>query len=364
MRILRVSAAARPLALRAPFAVSKRTALVAENVVVTVFTDGPERGFGASVAASYVTGETAQSVVAAIERAAPYLEGAPVENLGPLLDRAAGPLADEPSARAGLEMALYDLWAKGRGLRLSDFFGGRLPSLVTDLTIPLVTPDEAAQRAREAVSRGYTAFKLKVGAKDGIDADLARLAAVAAAAPEATLRLDANQAYTPKDALRMLHKALAAAPRIEMFEQPVDRADLDGLREVTLSSPVPVYADEAVCTPADAIAVIRAGAASGINVKLMKSGIVGALRIAEVCQAAGIGLMFGCMLESPLGISAAAQIAAGVGGVRFVDLDTHELLAPIAWMSGGVTFDGSRIAVDSGSAAGWGVWVGDEPAED
>jgi len=91
----------------------------------------------------------------------------------------------------------------------------------------------------------------------------------------------------------------------------------------------------------------------GINVKLMKSGIGGALEIIALCRAAGRKLMLGCMLETGLGIAAAAQIAAGTGAFDFLDLDSHRLLRPVPGLSGGFAVDGEELVIDGG--AGWNV---------
>src|SRR5205823_3336128 len=109
-------------------------------------------------------------------------------------------------------------------------------------------------------------------------------------------------------------------------EQPVLKEDLAALDQVADASPVPVFADEAVKTPRDALEVVTQTRAHGINVKLMKSGIAGALEIIAICRAAGRKLMIGCMLESSLGIAFSLALACGTGAFDYVDLDSHLLL--------------------------------------
>ena len=117
---------------------------------------------------------------------------------------------------------------------------------------------------------------------------------------------------------------------------------------------VPVFADESARDVPSVLQLLQEDAVDGVNVKLMKSGLAGALQIMALCRAAGKKLMLGCMLESSLGIAAAAQIAGGTGAFDFLDLDSHRLLAPIPGLSGGFTAEGDTLRVDGGGF-GWGV---------
>jgi L-alanine-DL-glutamate epimerase-like enolase superfamily enzyme len=133
----------------------------------------------------------------------------------------------------------------------------------------------------------------------------------------------------------------------------VHRHDLEGLRFVTERAGVPVAADEAVHTAADALRIARMGAANAVNIKLMKSGIVEALDIAAVCRAAHLQLMVGAMLESRLGIAVSAHLVAGLGGFRYVDLDTPMLMEHDPF-TGGYTQEAMTYRLE-GVTAGHGV---------
>jgi len=356
MRIVSVRAEAWTLPLVAPFVIAARTATEARTVRVTVTTDTGVIGLGASAPVGYVTGESVKTVLTALAEAGASLEGQAADEWEPLLRVAAERLPEAPAARAGLEMALLDVWARGQNRSLWAHFGGAQARLTTDVTIPLVAPAEAARQAREAWADGFRALKLKVGDADGPDADLARLAAVAEALPDVRLRVDANQAFTPEAAVAFTRKLLATGAAVELLEQPVAKEDVDGLkfvrREVNKIG-VPVFADEAARSVAEVRHLIETDAVDGINVKLMKSGIGGALEIIALCRAAGRKLMLGCMLETGLGIAAAAQIAAGTGAFDFLDLDSHRLLRPAPGLSGGFAVDGEELVIDGG--AGWNV---------
>lgn len=356
MRIVSVRAEAWTLPLVAPFVIAARTATEARNVRVTVTTDTGVLGLGASAPVGYVTGESVETVLGALAQAGAALEGQSADEWEPLLRLVSELLTDAPAARAGLEMALLDAWARGQGRSLWAHFGGAQARLTTDVTIPLVAPAEAARQAREAWADGFRALKLKVGDLDGPDADLARLAAVATALPDVRLRIDANQAFAPEAAVAFTRKLLATGAAVELLEQPVAGEDAEGLkfvrREVNKIG-VPVFADEAARSVAEVRNLIAQDAVDGINVKLMKSGIGGALEIIALCRAAGKKLMLGCMLETRLGIGAAAQIAAGMGTFDYLDLDSHRLLRPVPGLSGGFAVEGEELVIEDGP--GWNV---------
>jgi L-alanine-DL-glutamate epimerase-like enolase superfamily enzyme len=182
-----------------------------------------------------------------------------------------------------------------------------------------------ASLAAQYAARGARTLKLKVGTDVEDDAD--RVLAVVEAAPDCDFILDGNQGYSPREALDLLETLEGEDIQPILFEQPVHRHDFEGLRFVTERAHVPVAADESVHTAADALRIARMGAASVVNIKLMKSGIVEALDIAAVCRAARIRLMVGAMMESRLGTAASAHLIAGLGGFEYVDLDTPMLLA-------------------------------------
>lgn len=360
MLIVSVQARVWTLPLRAPFAIARRTAHEARNVQIVVSTDSPQiTGYGESAPVGYVTGESVDTVLAAVESAAEAFAGQDGARLGPLWALAGDALAAAPAARAGVEMALADAWGKSWQMPLWQHFGGAQKTLITDLTIPLVTPPQAGELAQDAWREGFRALKVKVGDAQGHDADIARIVAIVHAAPRARLRIDANQAFTPDDAIAFVGQLTRMGASIELLEQPVAKEDWAGLKWVKERVDVPVFADEAARDVAGVMRLIQDDAVDGINVKLMKSGLAGALQIIALCRAAGKGLMLGCMLESSLGIAAAAQIAGGTGAFGYLDLDSHRLLSPVAGLSGGFRCEGNALHLGEGQGggAGWGVRV-------
>ncbi len=357
MRIVSVTAQAWTLPLVAPFVIATRVATEARNVRIRIETDGTDGGNGASAPVGYVTGESVESVIDAVRASGPKFEGLGTERLGPLLILANTLLPDAPAARAGLEMALYDLWAKHWNLPLWQHFGGAAARLTTDMTIPLVSPEEAAALAADTWREGFRALKIKVGDAQGTTADLARIEAIIQAVPGIRLRIDANQAFAPDEAVTFANALTDTGAIIELLEQPVPKEDVAGLKYVRERVSLPVFADESARSVAEVLHLLREDAVDGVNVKLMKSGITGALQIIALCRASGKKLMLGCMLETGLGIAAAAQIAGGTGAFDFLDLDSHRLLRPVPGLSGGFRCAGEEILVGEMADAGWGVII-------
>ncbi len=355
MRLIAIDARPWTLPLVAPFVIAARTAHEARNVHIRVHVEGGARGDGASAPVGYVTGESVESVLDALQSVGPRLVGLPVDRLGPLLAVVNRELAEVPAARAGLEMALYDAWARSWHLPLWHHFGAARARQATDLTIPLVPPDEAADLAGNAWTEGFRALKIKVGDVKGVGADLARIASVVRAAPRVRLRIDANQAFAPDEAVAFARSLLATGAAIDLLEQPVPKEDVAGLRYVRDRAGVPVFADESARSVSEVLRLLREDAVDGVNVKLMKSGISGALEIIALCRAAKKPLMLGCMLETGLGIAAAAQIALGTGAFEFLDLDSHRLLRPIEGLTGGYRCEGEDLVGGESTEAGWGL---------
>ncbi|MFT3767839.1 MAG: enolase C-terminal domain-like protein [Minicystis sp.] len=221
---------------------------------------------------------------------------------------------------------MLDALARRAGMPLWAFFGGSGRALVTDVTIPTGSIEEARADAAMRAAAGFSRLKVKVGGAGAKD-DAARLVAIREAAPGAELMLDGNGGLTAEAALDLLTDLRARGVLPILFEQPVPGGDIEGLAQVARRGSVPVAADESVTTAADVLRIAAAGAAQVVNIKPMKSGVVEALAIASTARAAGLGLMIGGMVEAKLSMSLSACFAAGLGGFAFVDLDTPLFLA-------------------------------------
>jgi L-Ala-D/L-Glu epimerase len=338
--------------MQRPFESARRRLTEAENVLVTVHLSDGSRGYGEASPTPYVTGESRDDVLRTVTAAAPALTGQEPTRVRRWAPAAEEALSGRPTARSAVEMALLDAASRAWGLPLWRYFGGAGRELRTDLSIPITGARDAGEAAAAAFAQGYGSLKIKVGGPDR-EEDLERVLAVSRAAPGARIRLDANQAFGVEEALAFVGDCVGAGVPVELLEQPVPREDLEGLAAVTQRSPVPVIADEAVVDARAALRLAATGAAHGINIKLAKAGLLGALEIIAIARAAGMKLMLGCMMESLLGIAAAAHLAAGTGAFDYLDLDSHTLigLAPTGLP---FTQDGDRITLDEAAPGiGW-----------
>lgn len=206
------------------------------------------------------------------------------------------------------------------------------------------SPEEMARDAITAINRGYDTLKVKVGVNPQLDVE--RLTAIRnAIGIRAKLRIDANQAWKPQEAVRILNKMQEQGLDIELVEQPVIAHDIEGLKYVKERSYIPVLADESVFSPLDAMKIIQTGAADLINIKLMKcGGITPALKIADAASIMGVECMLGCMLEAKVSVNAAVHVACARSIITKIDLDGPVLCSedPII---GGSVFNEKDITV-------------------
>ena len=336
--------------LREPFTIATGTTAEARNVLITLTLEDGSRGYGESAPFSPSTGETQETCLAAARGCAELLSGQDAASWRILSKLVRSVYFSQATAIAGIEMALLDALTRSYGIPLYVFFGGAATSVETDMSIPLVTPEHGYELAKEIVARGITSIKIKVGGD--IRDDVARVEAIREAAPGLGLTLDANQGYTANQALLCLEALNDHDIRPLLMEQPVHKDDYEGLRYVTQHTTVPIAADESAYNAANVAHLIARGAMNVVNIKLMKSGFVEALDIAAVCRATHTQLMIGAMMESRLATSAAAHFVAGLGGFRFVDLDTPMLLAEDPFSGGyvqkGGVYDLANVACGLG----------------
>lgn len=335
MRILSLATAPLEVPLVDPFVIATARVDATSSVLVRVEIEGPAgpvAGIGEAACLPPVTREGPADVHAALGALGPALRGralvAPTaEGFAALLG---GALDGAPVARAALQVALLDAVARAEGRHLVALLDPSVPlprTLVSDVTLPILPVDRMVTLAGEWSARGFRTFKVKVG--HDLDRDAAALQAVAARVPGARFRLDANAGFTAEEAVTLLRACLGAGLQVECFEQPCAREDLDGLEEVQAAVPgVPVVADESLRGPADLEAILaRRGRIGGINLKIVKlGGVLEALALGRRARAAGLQVMVGGMVETRLGMSAAACLAACLDEV-LADLDTAWLLA-------------------------------------
>ena len=308
------------------------------NVRVRLIADDGLVGLG-EAAPNPFYGETADTVAAVLPRYGALL----AEEEDPFalvrIERALEvAVRRNPAARSAISAALHDLLGKRLGQPVWRLWGldpGEAP--LSSFTLGMAGPAETRVKAREAAHRPV--LKIKVGRPD----DEARLAAIREEAPDALLYVDANTAWTAKEALG--HMPMLEAMGVAFVEQPLHPSDHDGLRLLRRRARLPIVADESCETAADVSRLV--GAVDGINIKLGKAGsLLEARRMAEMARAHGLIVMLGCMVESTLGIAAAVQLAPLMD---YLDLDGALLLAEDPHLGPGMNEDGTiRFNVEPG----------------
>jgi L-alanine-DL-glutamate epimerase-like enolase superfamily enzyme len=219
------------------------------------------------------------------------------------------------AAKAAVDMALHDLAAKRLGVTVHELLGLPAPEgKVTSFTIGLDKLEVVRQKVLEASE--YPVLKVKVGVPGDVE-----LVALVRELSDARIRVDANAGWTFAEARRKIPRLVELG--VELIEQPLPATHLEGMRTLRASCPVPIIADESVERAED---IPRAAdCIDGINIKLMKcGGLREAMRMVAVARAHHLQVMFGCMVESSLAITAAAHLASVAD---FLDLDGHLLVS-------------------------------------
>ena len=352
MKITEVKLGRISVPLRVPFKTALRSVDSVEDVIVEVHTDTGAVGYGEAPPTGAVTGDTAGAVIGAIrDHIARSIVGMDVDDFEDVLQTVQRCVVRNTSAKAAVDMALWDLYGQLYRIPVYKLLGGSRKQLVTDITISVNSPEEMARDAISAVGRGYDTLKIKVGANPALD--VARLTAVRGAIGDGTrIRIDANQGWEPKQAVRLLNQMQERGLDIEFVEQPVKARDFQGLKYVTERSYVPVLADESVFSPEDAVTIMQMRAADLVNIKLMKcGGLYNALKIASAAEVYGVECMIGCMLEAKISVNAAVHLACARKIITKIDLDGPVLCSedPIL---GGAVFEEQRITVSDGPGLG------------
>jgi L-alanine-DL-glutamate epimerase-like enolase superfamily enzyme len=332
---MRITSEPLDLYLRTTFTIAHGASDVRHNVLIRI-----DEGLGEAPIVPYYN-ETPQGVMDYIARVAPLVGDDPfqLEDILARLPRtsAAGYAASVSPALEGIDVALHDLVGKRLGLPLYKLFGlnpARAPE--TSFTISIDQPEVMAARAKES---GLPILKIKVGAGN----DVAMVRAIRHAT-NARLRLDANAGWTREQAAGLIPQL--ADYDIEFVEQPLAREDWEGLRWLKSRVSAPIFADESAQTEKDLPRL--AGAIDGVVVKLMKTGgLRGALRTVAVARALDMQVMLSCMVESAVGVTAAAHIAPLAD---YCDLDGPLLIANDPFV--GLRYEGAKIILPDGPGLG------------
>jgi L-alanine-DL-glutamate epimerase-like enolase superfamily enzyme len=389
-RIESIGFARLTLPLRGVFRIAYSAEATAETVMVAVRLSDGTIGYGEASPSRHVTWEDISSVESYVNTIARQLKGLNLpDQLGEALRRIHAVGYGFSSARAALESAVLDAASKVLGVKLYILLGGRVvDSLYTDYTVSIpehsVVEEIAVGKGRsyeafvESIEylvglrgkapedapiplpeiNGFRVLKVKVGT-GRLDYDEALVNTVYQASRDrARIRIDANQAWKPKQAIRIISKLESRlGTALELVEQPVPSWDVDGLKLVREHVETPVAADESARSPVEVARIASLQAADVINIKIMKAGgPLQAARIASMAEAHGLQVMWGCMAETSLGISQAVHAALASEATAYVDLDSPLFLKeePMA-RPARYTVDDKGVRIEAPDAPGLGV---------
>jgi L-Ala-D/L-Glu epimerase len=339
--------------LKTAFKTALRTVNTIEDIIVMVETDCGHIGYGEAPATAVITGDIHGSIIDAIRTVIkPKLIGQDVADLNHIIRLIQTCIVKNYSAKAAVEMAVYDLFAQLYRAPLYKILGGGVPKITTDITISVDYIDKMVADSLSAIALGFETLKVKVGKDIGVDIERVK-AIYAAVEGKALIRLDANQGWTAKEAVYALHKLEDAGVRLELVEQPVKAYDLEGLKYITERVHTPVMADESSFGPREVIELIKMRAADIINIKLMKTGgIANAIKIADICSFYDMQCMIGCMLEGSISVAAAVHVAVAKSDViTKIDLDGPSLCRfdPV---TSSVKFNNADITIEDAPGLG------------
>jgi L-alanine-DL-glutamate epimerase-like enolase superfamily enzyme len=325
-----------------------------EEVVAAVRTDGGVVGYGEVRGnCHYVTGDVPARLVAVASALAPLLIGEPLDDLVLLLERLDRAVVGNTGAKALLDIALHDAFARSLGVPVAALLGGRRQDrLPANANLYFASAEDTARQAAQAVREGYRVVKVRVGL--GAAADDARLEVVRQAlerepgGSEVAVAADANGAFDAKEAVRRLRRW--EPYRLEWIEQPVPAKDLDGLRFVREHAATAVMADESARGPREVLELIERRAVDLIHVKLCKAGGFAPLRtMLAIAETAGVPCMVGQMDEGMLATAAAAH-AGAASRARYFEVDGNKRVT--AQPFSGLTMDRGALVLPEGPGLG------------
>ncbi|SFZ98078.1 L-alanine-DL-glutamate epimerase [hydrothermal vent metagenome] len=327
MKITNIYTKTLKASLKNPFITSLRRVDYLEDIVVIIECDNGEVGYGEGAQTPVITGETIGSIRATIEYIKPFIVGLDIEEFDTILKFVHSVILKNTTAKSALEIALYDLKAKSLKLPLYKMLGGTKTKFTTDITISMGDIEKMIADSIDAINLGYNTLKIKIG--DNPLKDAKRIIEIDnAIGKNISLRLDANQGWTAKQSVELLHELEKRDIIAEFIEQPVPADDYAGLKYIKDRVQTPLLADESIFSIKDAKILLDMQAIDFVNIKLAKTaGISQALKLADLSKSYNVKCMIGCMLEGPISVAAGVHVAsAKADTITMLDLDAVSLL--------------------------------------
>lgn len=321
MKIVDIEVCRKNFNLTRPYKIFNRTFDTVENFILKLKLENGIIGLGAASPATFVIDETADACEKVLS----------VENLTPLLNQSIYQLPahcrwlehqfkTKPAARAAIDIALHDAYAKLCKLPLIEILGRAHVTLPTSITIGIKSIEDSIIEGKEYASRGFSIFKIKLG--DNLEKDIELVHRLRETFPKnIKLRVDINQGYHLSELIQFINKTKDL--QLELIEQPLPTTHFQDLQQLPESEKSQIAADESVQNSYDAFHLIHPHRLCGIfNIKLMKcGGIYGAQKIAQLARLTNTALMWGCMDESIISITAALHVALSSTNTKYLDLD-------------------------------------------
>jgi L-alanine-DL-glutamate epimerase-like enolase superfamily enzyme len=329
-----------------PYTIAFKTVDEVRNAFVEITLDNGITGIGAGNPSEYVVGENLDQCLEALqEQNLEFLIGRDIRELNQLTFELWKKLPQNPSARAAVDIALYDAFTKFLEVPLVTFLGQKIKRMLTSNTIGIKSVKETLEEADDYVKRGFKVLKVKLGKE--LNEDIERLMKLREKFGNGlVIRIDANQGYTPEQTIEFYGRTYDL--NIELIEQPLPAASIDEMKALPREVRAVIAADESLITPVDALELIKPPKASGIfNIKLMKCGGVSqGLKIADVALHEGVDLFWGCNDESIVSITAALHTAFACSNTKYIDLDGSLDLARDVVKGGFILKDGYMYCSD------------------
>lgn len=304
-----------------PYTIAFKTVDEVRNVFVELILENGITGIGSGNPSEYVVGENiGQTIEALKEDNLEFLAGRDIREFHQLTYDVWKKFPKNPAARAALDIALHDVFAKFLGVPLVKFLGQKIKTLPTSNTIGIKNVTETLKEATEYVQAGFKVLKVKLG-KD-LNEDIERIVKLREnLGNKVAIRIDANQGYDINQTVEFYTKTLHL--NVELIEQPLPAKAVKEMKSLPEEIRTKIAADESLIAPKDALELVKPPRASGIfNIKLMKCGGVSqGLKIADIALQEGVDLFWGCNDESAVSITAALHAAFSCSNTKYIDLD-------------------------------------------
>ncbi|MEM6317331.1 MAG: dipeptide epimerase [Bacteroidota bacterium] len=339
------------LELTRPYTIAYETFDSVENIFIEIETEGGISAIGAGAPSAFVTGETMESAVSQFSIVEAFLKGADIRKISAIIRRAQQCFSKNPAVLAAIDIALHDAYGKMLGLPLVDLWGRAHQSLPTSVTIGIQSLEDSIAEAKEYQALGFKVLKLKTGKTLLEDIEIFTKIRETVG-QEMAIRVDANQGYSVQETEIFYQKTKDLG--LELIEQPLPVADYASMQNLSPAVRNCCMADENLKTTKDALTFAQPPLHFGLyNIKLMKcGGIAAGKQIADVAHLGGIGLMWGCMDESIVSITAALHAALSSPATKYLDLDGSLDLA-VDVVRGGFLLENGKMRL--GEKAGLGV---------